>query len=74
VIVNAPQFERETHRPRQSLREVARQLPVSDWHHLIADPSIADAVLDRLVHRSVRIELTGESMRRRGQGKDGELT
>ena len=42
--------------------------------HLIADPSIADAVLDRLVHRSVRIELTGESMRRRGQRKDGKLT
>jgi DNA replication protein DnaC len=53
---------------------IASQLPVSDWHHLIADPIIADAVLDRLVHRSVRIELTGESLRRRGQGKDGELT
>ena len=33
---------------------IASQLPVSDWHHLIVDPSIADAVLDRLVHRSVR--------------------
>lgn len=53
---------------------IASQLPVSDWHHLIADPSIADAVLDRLVHRSVRIELTGESLRRRGQGKGDELT
>jgi DNA replication protein DnaC len=53
---------------------VASQLPVSDWHHLIADPSIADAVLDRLVHRSTRIELTGESMRRRGPNKESELT
>lgn len=53
---------------------IASQLPVGDWHHLIADPSIADAVLDRLVHRSVRIELTGESLRRRTPGKDGELT
>jgi DNA replication protein DnaC len=53
---------------------VSSQLPVADWHHLIADPSIADAVLDRLVHRSVRIELTGESLRKRRQGKDGELT
>lgn len=53
---------------------VSSQLPVSDWHHLIADPSIADAVLDRLVHRSVRIELTGESLRRRAPGKDGKLT
>ena len=53
---------------------IASQLPVSDWHHLIADPSIADAVLDRLVHRSVRIELTGESMRRRAANKETELT
>lgn len=53
---------------------IASQLPVSDWHHLIADPSIADAVLDRLVHRAVRIELTGESLRRRGHRKDDELT
>jgi len=53
---------------------IASQLPVSDWHHLIADPSIADAVLDRLVHRSVRIELTGESMRRRAPSKESELT
>jgi len=53
---------------------IASQLPVSDWHHLIADPSIADAVLDRLVHRSVRIELTGESMRRRTPNKESQLT
>jgi DNA replication protein DnaC len=53
---------------------IASQLPVSDWHHLIVDPSIADAVLDRLVHRSVRIELKGESMRRRAPNKETELT
>ena len=53
---------------------VASQLPVADWHHLIADPSIADAVLDRLVHRSVRIELTGESLRRRTPKKEAQLT
>jgi DNA replication protein DnaC len=44
---------------------VASQLPVTEWHHLISDPSIADALLDRLVHRAVRIELKGESMRKR---------
>jgi len=53
---------------------VASQLPVSDWHHLIADPSIADALLDRLVHRAVRIELKGESMRRRDVTPERELT
>jgi DNA replication protein DnaC len=53
---------------------VASQLPVSDWHHLIVDPSIADAVLDRLVHRSVRLELKGESLRRRGAEREHDLT
>ena len=53
---------------------VASQLPVADWHHLIADPSIADALLDRLVHRSVRIEQKGESMRRRDDTAQKELT
>ena len=53
---------------------VSSQLPVADWHHLISDPSIADALLDRLVHRSVRIELKGESMRKRSQKADRELT
>ena len=44
---------------------VASQLPVGEWHHLVNDPSIADALLDRLLHKSVRIELKGESMRKR---------
>ena len=43
---------------------VGSQLPVSEWHHLVSDPSIADALLDRLVHRSVRAELKGGSMRK----------
>lgn len=43
---------------------VGSQLPVSEWHHLVSDPSIADALLDRLVHRSVRVELKGGSMRK----------
>ena len=53
---------------------VSSQLPVADWHHLISDPSIADALLDRLVHRAVRIELKGESMRKRSDKANRELT
>ncbi len=41
------------------------QVPVSDWHKHIADPTIADAILDRIVHDSLRLELAGESMRKR---------
>jgi DNA replication protein DnaC len=42
---------------------VTSQLPVEHWHDIIGDPTLADAILDRLVHNSHRIELTGKSMR-----------
>ena len=41
------------------------QIPVKRWHELIADPTIGDAILDRVVHRAHRIELTGLSLRKR---------
>ena len=53
---------------------VTSQLPVSEWHSLIADASIADALLDRLVHRAVRIELKGESMRKQAPQSSPKLT
>jgi DNA replication protein DnaC len=43
---------------------VTSQLPVGDWHDVIADPTVADAVLDRLVHTAHRLSLNGESMRK----------
>lgn len=43
---------------------VTSQLPVDHWHEVIADPTIADAVLDRLVHTAHRIALDGETLRR----------
>ncbi len=43
---------------------VASQLPVEDWHATITGPSIADAVLDRLVHNAHKLRLKGESMRK----------
>lgn len=41
------------------------QIPVSQWHDQIGDPTLADGSLDRLVHNAHRIELRGESMRKR---------
>lgn len=41
------------------------QLPVASWHAQIGDPTVADSILDRLVHNAHRIELQGESMRRK---------
>lgn len=43
---------------------IAAQIPVKCWHETIGEGTIADAILDRMVHASHRIELTGESMRK----------
>ena len=43
---------------------ISSQLPVANWYDAIGDPTVADAVLDRIVHSSHRIELTGESIRK----------
>ncbi len=45
------------------------QLPVAKWHEQIGDPTLADSILDRLVHHAHRIELRGESMRKK-RGKE----
>jgi DNA replication protein DnaC len=39
-------------------------LPVSRWHEQIGDPTLADGILDRLVHNAHRIEMRGDSMRK----------
>jgi DNA replication protein DnaC len=41
------------------------QLPVNEWYEIIGEKTVADAIMDRLVHSAQRIELTGESMRRK---------
>lgn len=43
---------------------VTSQLPISLWHEYLGEPTVADAVLDRLMHNAFRIELKGESLRR----------
>jgi len=43
---------------------VTSQLPVEHWHEQIGDPTLADAILDRLVHNAHKIQLKGESMRK----------
>jgi len=43
---------------------VATQLPIENWHENIRDPTIADAILDRLIHNAYKINLKGDSMRK----------
>jgi len=62
---------------RYSIRStvLTSQVPISHWHDQIGDPTVADSILDRLVHNAHRIELAGASMRKSKNGKpspDGE--
>jgi len=43
---------------------VTSQVPADQWHEVIGDPTLADAILDRLVHNAHRLTMTGESMRK----------
>jgi len=40
------------------------QIPVKSWHEVIGEPTLADAILDRIVHRAHTIDMTGDSMRK----------
>lgn len=46
---------------------VVSQIPVNKWHDVVANPTIADAILDRLVHNAYKIDLRGGSMRKQSQ-------
>lgn len=53
---------------------ITSQLPVKQWYDVIGEKTVADAVLDRLVHNAQRVELKGESLRRKWTKKQGEAT
>lgn len=42
---------------------VTSQLPIKDWHQIVGDPTLADAILDRIFHRAHKIEMKGKSLR-----------
>jgi DNA replication protein DnaC len=44
---------------------IASQLPIKNWYEMIGESTHADAILDRLVHCSIKVELQGESMRKK---------
>ena len=52
---------------------ITSQIPVKEWYDVIGEKTIADAVLDRIVHQSLRIELFGESLRRKKVNKEETL-
>jgi DNA replication protein DnaC len=52
---------------------VTSQLPVGRWHEALGEPTVADAILDRLVHNAYRLELKGDSRRRPARAADDPL-
>jgi DNA replication protein DnaC len=44
---------------------ITSQVPINRWHDLIGVPTLADAILDRVIHNAYRIELSGDSLRKR---------
>jgi DNA replication protein DnaC len=56
-------------RYRRRSTVLTSQLPVSSWHKQIGDPTIADSILDRLVHNAYRFDLSGESIRKKQGGR-----
>ena len=51
---------------------ITSQVPISAWHDVVGDPTLADAILDRVLHTAHRIELRGESLRKRGARETNE--
>lgn len=78
----APLGERERHDLLEVLEDrtgrratlVASQLPLEHWHQTVGDATLADAILDRIVHHAHRITLKGESMRRNKPDTDPPQT
>jgi DNA replication protein DnaC len=64
----------EDRNTKESSIIITSQLPVSRWYDVIGEKTIADAIMDRLVHGAHRIELSGESMRKKRQQKATEET
>src|SRR5215475_2564889 len=76
--------DRLSHSQRRDLMEIVEdrhgcgsilitsQLPVASWHEVIGEPTLADAILDRIVHNAYRLELDGPSMRKLKAGEISE--
>jgi DNA replication protein DnaC len=56
-------LKKERHGKHSTL--ITSQVPVKGWHDVIGERTVADAILDRIVHHALRVELCGESIRKR---------
>ncbi|KLP39304.1 ATP-binding protein [Enterobacter ludwigii] len=60
-------LEKRRDRYQRGSTIIISQLPVNEWYKLVSNPTVADALMDRLLHNGHRVELKGESMRKLAQ-------
>jgi DNA replication protein DnaC len=53
---------------------ITSQVPINKWHDIIGEKTVADAILDRIIHEAHRLELKGESLRRKSSGSSEMIT
>jgi DNA replication protein DnaC len=58
-------MEQNLHRHGKSALIITSQVPVNKWYDIIGEQTIADAILDRIVHNAHRLELKGDSLRKK---------
>ncbi|MDR1380100.1 MAG: ATP-binding protein, partial [Tannerella sp.] len=61
----------DRHKKRSTL--ITSQVPVKGWYDVTGEKTVADAVLDRIVHNALRVELFGESIRKRKAKNENEF-
>ena len=64
IVANAPVLPVARHRYGRGATLITSQIPVDRWHDLIGEPTLADAILDRIVHNAHRLQLKGDSLRK----------
>jgi len=70
--VSAPLDESQRNDPLEIIEDryqknstvITSQCPIKDWHTIIGEPTVADVILDRLLHHCYKIEMKGESIRK----------
>lgn len=53
---------------------ITSQIPVSKWHEMIGEQTVADAIMDRIIHQAHRLDLKGESLRKKDKKAEELIT
>ena len=74
LLLNGPNYWGKVNRHGKRATIITSQLPIKKWYEVIGETTIADAILDRVLNNAQRIELKGDSLRRKTEKKDDNET